>query len=238
MYTEFPVWLQKNIEIVVHTDQHRYYRSLVKYLKKLYINSYIHILNKIIYFISTNMVSENICLLCKHYWITCMQLNFMYDSIDAGNFVISVFLDFKKAFDTVAHKILLPKLHFYGISGISHEWIKSYLSGRNQITVIDGIASPSYSISHGVPKRVWPRSIIVFNIYKWSAKLVVLIQVYTICRWQCSVDFVCWRKRYGIYINSYSWAQQCQLLANIKSYLTICIQIQNIWSSRTENDYI
>ena len=34
------------------------------------------------------------------------HMQFMYDSIDSGNFVISVFLDFKKAFDTVDHKIL------------------------------------------------------------------------------------------------------------------------------------
>ena len=33
---------------------------------------------------------------------------------------------------------------------MSHEWLKSYLSERNQITVIDGITSSSSSISHGV----------------------------------------------------------------------------------------
>ena len=65
------------------------------------------------------------------------HMQFMYDSIDSGNFVISVFLDFKKAFDTVDHKILLPKLYFYGITGVSHEWLKSYLSKKNLITVIN-----------------------------------------------------------------------------------------------------
>ena len=45
----------------------------------------------------------------------------MYDSIDSGNFVVSVFLDFKKAFDTVDHKILLSKLNLYEIREISHD---------------------------------------------------------------------------------------------------------------------
>ena len=80
------------------------------------------------------------------------HMQFMYDCIDSGYFVISVFLDFKKALDTVDHKILLSKFYFYGIMGVSHEWLKSYFSERNQITVIDRIASSSSSISHGVPQ--------------------------------------------------------------------------------------
>ena len=76
----------------------------------------------------------------------------MYDSIDSDNFIISVFKDFKKAFDTVDRKILLSKFDFYGIRGVSHEYLKSYLSERNQITVIDGITSSSSPISHGVPQ--------------------------------------------------------------------------------------
>ena len=80
-------------------------------------------------------------------------MQFMCDSIDSGNFVKSVFLYFKKAFDTVHHKILLSKFDFYGIRGVSHEWAKSFLSVINQITAIDGITSYSSSISHGVPQR-------------------------------------------------------------------------------------
>ena len=39
------------------------------------------------------------------------------DSLDAGNFGCGVFVDLRKAFDTVDHKILLKKLHHYGIRG-------------------------------------------------------------------------------------------------------------------------
>ena len=56
------------------------------------------------------------------------HMQFMYDSIDSDNFVISVFLDFKKAFGTVDHKILLSKFDFYGIRGVSHEWLNYIIS--------------------------------------------------------------------------------------------------------------
>ena len=48
--------------------------------------------------------------------------------------------------------MLLSKLDFYGIRGVSHECLKSYLSERNQITIIDGITPFSSSVSHGVPQ--------------------------------------------------------------------------------------
>ena len=38
-------------------------------------------------------------------------------SLDNGDLVIGVFLDLKKAFDTVDHQILLKKLYLYGIRG-------------------------------------------------------------------------------------------------------------------------
>ena len=48
-------------------------------------------------------------------------------SPDAGDIVISVFFDLKKASDTVDHHILFLKIHASGIRGKVLEWCQSYL---------------------------------------------------------------------------------------------------------------
>ena len=66
--------------------------------------------------------------------------------------VISIFIDFKKAFDTVDHEILLYKLEYYGIQGLVNDFFRSYLTNRRQYTVINGVNSDLRTISCGVPQ--------------------------------------------------------------------------------------
>jgi hypothetical protein len=73
-------------------------------------------------------------------------------AIDNGNFVIGVFLDFKKAFDTVNHDILLGKLNKYGIRGVAYSWIKDYLSNRQQYVSFNSVDSSKQMIHCGVPQ--------------------------------------------------------------------------------------
>jgi len=62
-------------------------------------------------------------------------------SLDNNEFGCGIFIDLKKAFDTVNHSILLLKLHHYGIRGVAYDWFQSYLSNRQQFVCVNGIDS-------------------------------------------------------------------------------------------------
>ena len=62
------------------------------------------------------------------------------------------FLDFRKAFDTVNHEILLNKLTHYGIRGQAVDWFQSFLSHRVQYTSVSGFDSETSLVTHGVPQ--------------------------------------------------------------------------------------
>ena len=63
-----------------------------------------------------------------------------------------IFLDLKKAFDTVDHNILLTKLCHYGFDSATSEWFRSYLTGRSQQCSVNGILSDLKLITYGVPQ--------------------------------------------------------------------------------------
>ena len=68
-------------------------------------------------------------------------LNKIQSNIDKRLYSCGIFIDLKKAFDTVDHLILLHKLHHYGIRGMINDWFSSYLSFRMQSTQIGSIVS-------------------------------------------------------------------------------------------------
>ena len=76
---------------------------------------------------------------------TTLALTEFTDSVrcllDDGNYVISIFVDLTKAFDTVDHEILLCKLDRYWIRGHANAFLRSYLSNRYQYTMINGVRS-------------------------------------------------------------------------------------------------
>ena len=63
-----------------------------------------------------------------------------------------IFLDLRKAFDSVNHDILIKKLEHYGIRGVAGEWFNSYLSERMQFVYVGSIQSDPLHVSCGVPQ--------------------------------------------------------------------------------------
>jgi len=79
-------------------------------------------------------------------------LDNIYHHLNKHEFIIGIYLDLQKAFDTVNHDILLYKLQNYGVRGVVNQCFKSYLSGRKQITSIKDRYSDIGSLTVGVPQ--------------------------------------------------------------------------------------
>ena len=95
--------------------------------------------------------------------------------MDQKLFTCGIFLDLKKAFDTVDHLILLQKLSHYGIRGIIDDLFASYLFGRSQVTEVGFNLSTECMISCGVLQRSMLGLLLFYNyingIPNSSAKL-------------------------------------------------------------------
>ena len=73
--------------------------------------------------------------------------------IDAGLVTGVVFIDPRKAFDTVDTGIMLAKLKgFGGYTGLEHQWLWSYLTGRSHTFLVDGHLSDLLPVNIGVPQ--------------------------------------------------------------------------------------
>ena len=74
------------------------------------------------------------------------------ESIDKSKYGCEIFIDLRKAFDTVNHSILLSKMEHYGVRDTALEWFKSYLSNRKQYVYSNGESSQLKDITCGVPQ--------------------------------------------------------------------------------------
>ena len=80
---------------------------------------------------------------CTQQWSEALQFRHSVDII---------YLDFKKAFDSVAHNKLLTKLQCYGIHGNVVGWLANFLSQRKQRVNVGGILSNIAPVTSGVPQ--------------------------------------------------------------------------------------
>ena len=105
-----------------------------------------------------------------------------------------IFCDLSKAFDCVNHKILLAKLHFYGIQGVFEVWLRSYWNKRRQKV---GVTSPNTAqnfvsdwctLQHGVPQgSILGPSLLIIYIYIYIYILPTPENKFCI-----KTDIICW----------------------------------------------
>ena len=76
----------------------------------------------------------------------------IHGSFNEDKFSVGIFLDIKKAFDSLDRNILLQKLKYYGIAGIEWRWFQSYLSDRRQLTMYNNCPSDIKRVDFGVPQ--------------------------------------------------------------------------------------
>ena len=72
--------------------------------------------------------------------------------LDKKKYAIRVFIDLRKAFDTLDHRILLQKMNYYGIRGVAYDWLKSYLTNRKQFVQVSDTRSSFLDIVCGIPQ--------------------------------------------------------------------------------------
>ena len=92
-------------------------------------------------------------------------VNTIHSNMDNRKYLCGIFIDLKKAFDTVNHEILLIKLEHYGIRGVLNSWFRSYLSDRQRSIEIDKCISETEAIVCEVPLRVCTWTLVIFVIY-------------------------------------------------------------------------
>ena len=87
---------------------------------------------------------------------TITQILCFYDSVlsflEEGYSVDAIYLDFSKAFDKVDHQILLKKAESLGIEGKLLQWIREFLTNRQQQVKVSNTLSQKEWVRSGVPQ--------------------------------------------------------------------------------------
>ena len=94
----------------------------------------------------------------------------MHQAFDENKFGMGIFLDVKKAFDSLDRGILLEKLKYYGILGTEWNWFRSYLTNRRQLTMYENCSSDLKKVDFGVPQGgiIFPVLFLNYVTYRFN----------------------------------------------------------------------
>ena len=105
------------------------------------------------YFNSNHLLNENQFGFCKGrdtQEAVLKLLDCILPVFNDSTYCICVFADFSKAFDTVNHDLLLKKLNRYGVRGIAHQLMTSFLTDRSQYVSCNNVQSSNVIVDVSV----------------------------------------------------------------------------------------
>jgi len=79
-------------------------------------------------------------------------VNSWYVAMDRGDVVLAVFLDLRRAFETINRSLLIKKMIKMGITGNVINWFSSYLTNRKQVVSFKNTTSSEQIVDNGVPQ--------------------------------------------------------------------------------------
>ena len=144
------------------------------------------------------------------------------NALDKGLKVGELFIDFRKAFDTVNHTILPEKQKAIGVSGDLLSWLDDYMSARKQFVQLSEFQSKHKTISYGVPQDsiLGPKLFsICGNVFMFAddTTIYTIVKVidHIILSLQCILDQV------------YTWCQSNRLKVHESKTKALIISSQN-----------
>ena len=98
----------------------------------------------------------------------------LLDNLNNKKTTCSIFLDLKKAFNSVSHDILLKKLEHYGFRGSVWKLLNSYLKDSKICTKVDNSIFKLHSVKFGVPQGSVLGSLFFLALCKRFARSITL----------------------------------------------------------------
>ena len=147
-------------------------------------------------------------------------------SLEENKATAGIFLDLRKAFDTINHDILLQKLYFYGIRGIPYQWIKSYLTDRVQFVSYNQTYSTMLPLTCGVPQG----SIL--------GPLLFIIYINDICNISAQLKFVLFADDTNVFISHESKKQMETILNSELENLDIWFKTNKLSLNTEKTNFI
>lgn len=118
----------------------------------------------------------------------------VYKCLNDKEKILSIFIDFQKAFDSISHKKLLIKLQSAGVRGVALEFMRSYLANRTSVVRLNGCLSDPVTIKYGVPQGTV------------LGPILFIIYINDIFKLKLNGSLICFADDTGVNIKATKWS--------------------------------